>query len=181
MQKVRFGTEVRSSYLCFKVVTTSHQMALWADDDFEKRHHCLVGHVFAAFTFEAMLNHYGRIIFDDWNSISDQRTDRKSWHQKFFKKVDLPFYLGNKPYQTLRRCFFTRDALAHGHTDDEVGELCTEHTDSETELLRKVLTVPRGQEKNATVESLKSAIDALRQFQNDIEANGYYPSPEGLS
>ena len=179
MRKRGVNTEARTATVCFSVATASCTMARRSYDDAERRHHCLVGLVFVAFAFEAMLNHYGRILFSDWAERKKQRLRRKQWHREFFRAVNLTDYLGCGPYQTVSKCFNLRDVVAHGHTVEESDDVSVDEELDHTEVAREILFAPVGPEKTATITALEESLEALKAVEEDIESHGYYPDQEG--
>ena len=116
MSSITVKFESRSAKDNFRVATTSYELAKRASEEWEIDHHCVTGIVFVAFSIEAMLNHFGQILFDDWDT---DRLDRKKLHKKLFGEVNLPDYLGTREYQNAKKCFDLRDLLAHGKTIEE--------------------------------------------------------------
>ena len=175
MRNVSVAKEARTATICFSVAMASCTMARKGKDDAERRHHCLVGLVFVAFAFEAMLNHYGRILFSDWAQRRDQKLSRKQWHKEFFEAVNLPSYLGRNPYQTLSNCFELRDLVAHGHTVEESDVLSVDEEMGRDEVIKEILFAPAGPETKAIIEILEESLAALKAVEEDIENHGYYP------
>lgn len=71
--------------------------------------------VFAAFAFEAHLNHIGNARLPSWDI--DER--KLSWETKFdliTQHLEIELNKGHRPYQTIKRIFGFRDQLAHGKT-----------------------------------------------------------------
>ena len=91
MSSITVKFESRSAKDNFRVATTSYELAKRASEEWEIDHHCVTGIVFVAFSIEAMLNHFGQILFDDWDT---DRLDRKKLHKKLFGEVKCtPFFL----------------------------------------------------------------------------------------
>lgn len=61
--------ESRTALHCFGIARTSVALAKKAKTADDITHHCVTGITFAAFSIEAMINHYGRIYFSDWNLL----------------------------------------------------------------------------------------------------------------
>ena len=69
-----------------------------------------------AFAFEAYLNHLGERHLNLW----DATTERLAWHEKFgmvCNGINFKPDVSQRPYQTLKRLFRFRNALAHGKSE----------------------------------------------------------------
>jgi hypothetical protein len=77
---------------------------------------CMMAGVFAAFTVEAFLNHLGRLKVPNWDEIERNKgPQEKLVHLATSQRWQLS--LGKRPFQTLRRMIFLRNALAHGKSE----------------------------------------------------------------
>ena len=126
-----------------------------------------------AFSIEAMLNHFGQILFDDWDT---DRLDRKKLHKKLFGEVNLPDYLGTREYQNAKKCFDLRDLLAHGKTIEETIIIKMPDDISRDEVVHAVTSIRSKSHRNTSCEVLKVFIDTARKIERDIQMNGYYPN-----
>lgn len=170
--------EKRAAYICFEIATNCQGLAYQAAEEWEIRHHCTTGIIFVAFAIEAMINHFGQIMFEDeWEK---ERISRKEQHKKLFKAVNLPDYLGRKSYQIADRCFKIRDIFAHGKTNNETVNLTVSPNISFEELSIKTLFEPTSMENLATIENLDEYIEAARQIEEDIQEYGYYPKQNNI-
>jgi len=72
--------------------------------------------IFAAFTFEAYLNHVGALTFKNWDSY-----ERKLGYREKLGLIDdkLKFGVdhGKPPFQVIDKLFKVRNAMAHGKTE----------------------------------------------------------------
>lgn len=165
--KVKY--EYRISKDLFSVATTSFHMTKYGSEKNLDFHHCITGIVFCAFSIEAMINHYGRIYFDDWN---EKKGDRKNLHKMVFNKANLNDYLGTKNYQIAEKCFKSRDDIVHGKTTDEEGGV---DLNNEEKKLEDVLSTKPDYISEINIENLEKYINTARNIESDIEENGYYP------
>lgn len=170
--------ESRSAKDCFRVTTTCLELALRADESWEVDHHVTTGIVFAAFSIEAMLNHYGKIFFSDWNAKNSCR--RKDLHTKLFKAVNLPNYLGSTAYQNANKCFELRDMFAHGKTVNETVEVELPEELSHDERVGRIVGLESEAFREIELPLLRLFIDTANLIQRDIESNGFYPNQESL-
>ncbi|MCG9788501.1 hypothetical protein L1D61_15120 [Vibrio mediterranei] len=172
MKKLTVKIEARSAYDCFRVATTSLELARRAEEDWEIDHHCITGITFTAFSIEAMLNHFGKIYDQNWNKL---KLDRKTLHRKLFNEVNLPNYLGSKNYQLAKKCFEMRDAFAHGKTVMESVDVELPDDFDNEETVRQMTSIPSASFRNTNYLLFKSFVAAAREIERDIQANGFYP------
>lgn len=172
------NAEIRPANLMYSMALNSLGLASSANEAWEKNHHLVAGVVFAAFSFEAMINHFARITMPEWSKIENGATKlcRKDFYREFFKTVNLNTYLGTKTFQTMDSCLKLRDRFAHGKTTDE-----TFTTEIPPELSRKedchqVLNAITPLEQDCNERSLQLFIDTIQQVETDIESNGKYPT-----
>lgn len=172
MRSIKVELDARSACDCFRVATTSLELAKRSEEHWEVEHHSVTGITFTAFSLEAMFNHYGQIFFKDWNEQRGCRTDS---HRRLFKAVNLPGYLGSKEYQIAKKCFEIRDFLAHGKTKNEslVIEL-PDHSDSQS-IFNHMISLGSKPFRFASYELLEQFIETTRKIEMDIENNGFYP------
>lgn len=179
MVKINVDSESRAAYTCFRIARNCQSLAYYmASEDWEIQHHCTTGIVFVAFSIEAMINHFGKIMFPgEWES---KRQSRKEQHRMLFKEVNLPNYLGSTNYQIAKRCFVVRDLFAHGKTRQENLELPVSQDVSFEEQLMKVMDAPTSMESLISIEYLDLYIETAEKIQDDIQEYGYYPNQEHL-
>lgn len=181
MHHIQIQSQSRPANDFIRIVDTSLEFVRRSSEDWEKRHHCSVGVVFAAFTAEAMINHYGKVLFGSrWAEVSapnGKHLDRKDLHKTVFRKANFPKdYRGNKTYQTINSCLKIRDKFAHGKLEDE--EL---YVDSETvKTSSDIILHPSSIIGDRSEEELKALADALYQLQEDFETYAEYPGQEHL-
>ena len=84
--------------------------------------------VFSAFTVEAFLNHVGANQTKFWPSV-ERKLSPPDKLDLFATIFDLKIDFGKRPFQTFKRMFRLRDALAHGKTESM--------TEDSTQFLRE--------------------------------------------
>ena len=178
MNSYTVKTESRSAKDCFRVTTICLNLALRADEAWEVNHHVTTGIVFAAFSIEAMLNHYGKIFFSDWNATNFGC--RKALHKKLFKAVNLPKYLGSRAYQDAKICFELRDMFAHGKTVNETVDIELSEELSHDERVGHIVGLKSEAFRKVGLPLLQLIINTTKLIQSDIESNGFYPNQESL-
>lgn len=178
MKNFNVRKESRTSRDCFRIATTSLELAMRSKENWEVEHHSITGTIFVAFSIEAMLNHFGRILFDDWN---DQKGTRKDLHKKIFVAVNLPEYLGSKTYKKAKSCFNLRDELAHGKTREETLEVTLPDDTSRENTVRHMTSIATKPVRKISIQLLDEYILVAKKIEKDIQENGYYPNQEHLS
>lgn len=176
MSKLAVHVDGRTSHLCFNVAQYSHMMAKTCSEDTVQARHCIVGIVFCAFSVEAMLNHYGAILIDDWHKVEKRIRGTKDRHKLVFEKANIPSFLGTSEYQKIKECFDIRDRLAHGRSYTERIGVEVGESDTAEDLMNQVLSAPSGVEIDAKISRLEAYISAAKEIQTQIEKNGVYPS-----
>lgn len=169
--------EARSARDCFKVATTSLELARRSDQQWEIEHHSITGITFTAFSIEAMFNHFGLIYFKDWNELKKSRKDS---HKRLFKAVNLPRYLGTNEYQVAKNCFYLRDLLAHGKTNSETLVVDLPKDLGGQSVFNHMMALDSKPFRDASYELLKSFVETTRKIEKDIETNGFYPNQEHI-
>jgi hypothetical protein len=179
MVEISVDLESRAAYTCFVIATNCQGLAHKASEEWEFKHHCTTGIIFVAFSIEAMINHFGKVMFkNQWES---ERQSRKQQHKKLFKAVNLPDnYCGSKTYQGANECFEIRDLFAHGKTNDETLEVSVPHDISFREQVHKVVFSPTSIERFATIENLDKYIEIAHKIEEDIQEHGYYPDQDHI-
>ena len=172
MSKHIIQLESRTAHDCFKIATRSLELANRSSEEWEKDHHAVTGITFSAFAIEAMLNHYGKIYYPDWNNMKDAR---KEIHKKLFIAVNLPDYLGSKTYQIAKTCFTLRDNLAHGKTTHETVHLELPDGINDDEAAIEVISLKSISFQKLSVNALKTFIETAKIIEKDIEGHGFYP------
>lgn len=169
--------EARSACDCFRVATTSLELAKRSKDQWEVVHHSITGITFAAFSIEAMFNHFGLIFFKDWNELKECR---KASHKRLFKAVNLPNYLGSKEYQVVKHCFELRDMLAHGKTISENLIVDIPQDLDGQSIFSHMISLESRPFREASYELLRLFIETARKIERDIETYGVYPNQEHI-
>ena len=178
MEEITVNSESRAAYTCFSIATTCQDLADTASEEWEIRHHCTTGIIFVAFSIEAMINHFGKVIFkDEWER---EKRCRKNQHKMLFEAVNLSNYLGKRTYQIAKQCFEIRDSFAHGQTKDETLKVSVPHDISRKEKVNKVLFAPTSMESLATIENLDKYIKIASKIEEDIQEHGYYPDQDHI-
>lgn len=178
MVDIMVDSESRAAFTCFSIATNCQGLAHRASEEWEINHHCTTGIIFVAFSIEAMINHFGKVMFnDEWES---ERKCRKEQHQMLFKAVNLPKYLGTTTYQGAYECFEIRDRFAHGKTNDETLKVSVPHDISFEEKAVKVVSEPTSMESVATIENLDKYIEIAQKIEEDIQEHGYYPDQDHI-
>lgn len=176
MSQSQVQFEARPANKCFSIANRSLFEASAADQDPDKLfYHCITGITFVAFAFEAMMNHYGKIYFTDWNR-HERNKNRKDRHRNLFKIIGLKDYMGKNKYQTITECIIIRDYFAHGKTEQVNTAIHLDKTSVESEITQILnLKGPEAIYSMITQEKLKKYIATLRGIQDDIEEIGKYP------
>lgn len=169
--------ESRSARDCFRITTTSLELAKRSEEQWEKEHHSITGITFAAFSIEAMFNHYGRIFFKDWDELKESR---KESHRRLFKTVNLPNYLGGKEYQIAKNCFELRDMLAHGKTKNETLVVKLPKGTDNKSIFNHMIALDSEPFRKASFELLELFVENARKIEKDIEFHGFYPNQEHI-
>lgn len=71
--------------------------------------------IFAAFTFEAYLNHVGHSLFTFWKDIESISTESKL--NVICTQLNIKPDFSRRPYQTLKKVLKFRNAIAHGKSE----------------------------------------------------------------
>lgn len=177
LSSINVKFESRSAKDNFRVATTSLELARRASEEWEIDHHCVTGITFTAFSIEAMFNHFGQILFNDWNA---DKSNRKDSHKKLFREVNLPNYLGVKEYQNAKKCFELRDLLAHGKTIEETIVIDLPDSIGGDEVVREITSIGSRPHREANYNALKAFIETAIKIEKDIQENGFYPNQTHL-
>ena len=177
MISINIKLESRSARDCFRIATTSLELARCAKEQWEIEHHSITGIAFSAFSLESMFNHFGVIFFKDWNELKE---NRKESHKRLFKAVNLPNYLGSKEYQVAKKCFELRDLLAHGKTKNEKLVLKLPKESDKDSIFNRMVALDSKPFREASYDLLKLFIETTRSIEKDIEKNGFYPNQEHI-
>ena len=177
MRNYNVKMESRAAYDCFKIAVAAQGLARRTEESWGIKYHCVTGITFTAFAIEAMLNHFGKILFSDWNNL---KIDRKESHKKLFKAVNLPSYLGSTTYQKARSCFQLRDQLAHGKTKEETINVELPRDLQNESVVRHITSIPIEPVREISLELLDEYILVAKQIEKDIQDNGFYPSQDHL-
>lgn len=179
MVVINVDSESRAAHTCFSIATNCQGLAYQASEKWEIEHHCMTGIIFVAFSIEAMINHFGKVMFEDeWEK---ERKCRKEQHKMLFKAVNLSnHYCGSRTYQLAKECFEIRDSFAHGKTKEETLKINVPDDISHDELARKVVFGSTSMESVATIEKLDKYIKIAHEIEDDIQEHGYYPNQNHL-
>ncbi len=178
MKRILVDSESRAAQTCFSIATNCQGLAHLTSKESEIKHHCTTGIIFAAFSIEAMINHFGKVMFQDkWES---ERKCRKQQHKMLFEAVNLFNYLGETTYQLAKECFEIRDTFAHGKTKDETLEFTVSDDIPHQQRLVKAALEPTSIESVATIENLDKYIEIAQKIQDDIQEHGYYPDQDDI-
>jgi hypothetical protein len=178
MKIILVDSESRAAHTCFSIATNCQGLAHLASEEWEIKHHCITGIIFVAFSIEAMINHFGKVMFkDEWEK---KKKCRKEQHKMLFEAVNLPNYLGTKNYQVAKECFKIRDTFAHGKTKDETLEFTVSDDIPHQQRLVKAALEPTSIESVATIENLDKYIEIARKIEEDIQEHGYRPDQDDI-
>ncbi len=177
MKNYKVKLESRAAHDCFLVEIASQGLAERAEESWEIKHHCVTGIAFTAFAIEAMLNHFGKIFFSDWNEL---KRARKCLHKKIFNAVNLPNYLGPETYQKAKLCFQLRDQLAYDKTKEETLNWELPDGLSNQEVVFQITSISGEPIRKIGTELLDEYISVAKQIEIDIQENGYYPKQGDL-
>lgn len=178
MTQIEVKFESRTAHGCFRIATNCFELAQRATERWEIEHHCTTGIIFTAFSIEALINHFARIYFPNWNiQKGGERTDL---HRKVFRAVNLPGYLGTTTYQHARKCFDIRDKIAHGKTSSETTKIPISNDITHEKLVYKITSISPKAFEEMDLQRLKLYLDTAKKIQADIESNGFYPKQEHI-
>ena len=170
--------ESRLAYDCFRMATTGLELAKRAKEEWEIEYHLTTGITFIAFSFEAMINHFALIYFNDWDK---PRLERKKAHKKLFEAVNLPHYLGTTEYQVAQKSFELRDLLAHGKTTTENLPILPSQPEPESQfIIQDIVKLASTPFREATPQLLHAFIENVKKVESDIQQNGFYPNQDDL-
>jgi hypothetical protein len=179
MVEITVDSESRAAHTCFSIATNCQGLAHQASEEWEIKHHCMTGIIFVAFSVEAMINHFGKVMFkDEWGKRESKC--RKERHKTLFEAVNLTNYLGTTTYQLTKECFQIRDTFAHGKTNNETLKLNVSENISREELIYKAVSKPTSIENVATIENLDKYIEIALKIEEDIQEHGYYPDQDHI-
>lgn len=170
--KIKIRKENKPSYECMMIAETSQELALLAEEDWEKKHHCYTGLIFLAFAVEAMFIFYRKQV-DPQYVKKDNRTERAVFHKETLRLCSMPNIRGHRDYQIVRECFLIRDSIAHGDTYESSFEHSLPHAPCGDELIRDVLRVHSEQFRTITYERLVKGIEAAKRIDGLICDQGY--------
>ena len=158
------------------IAETSQELALRAEEDWEKKHHCYTGFIFLTFAVEAMFIFYRKQV--DPSYVKKDKLSRFDFHKETLKLCGMPNITGQRDYQLLRNCFIVRDSIAHGDAYESSFEHSLPHTKSGDELTREVLGVHSEQFRAITHDALAKGIKAAKSIDALICDQGYPLSQE---
>jgi len=170
--KITISKENKPSYECMTIAETSQELALRAEEDWEKKHHCYTGFIFLAFAVEAMFIFYRKQVDPQYDTRKD-KTRRGDFHKETLRLCSLPNIRGGKHYQIIRECLRIRDSIAHGDAYESSFEHSLTQAKSGDELTREVLGVHSEQFRAITYEALVKGIEAAKSLDALICDQGY--------
>ena len=140
-----------------------------SSDPLLMKHHCLVGLVFAAFSVEAMLNHFGDKLFDVWDELEVLSPVSKI--KVIFDRLKMSYEPGKDPIQITEKLFKFRNSVAHGKTQTTSGKtLVSADVDHDKIVTNIEEYCPTKWDDFYTVRNLKRALDAAQEICNSIES-----------
>lgn len=159
-------------------------MKLWAiargeqylcerDDSNLVEHHCMVGMIFTAFSYEAMVNRYGKKLFKSiWNEL--ERLSSMSKTKVIYDKIDLKYDIGTQhELQMIQQLFKFRNFAAHGKSDEYTGQTeVGEHVNNEVIIRNIDENMPIKQMEFCSLDNLEKVIDATEKIQKKIDEKG---------
>ena len=159
-------------------------MKLWAiargeqhlcerDDSNLVEHHCMVGMMFTAFSYEAMVNRYGKKLFTSiWNEL--ERLSPMSKTKVIYDKIDLKYDIEKQhELQIIQQLFRFRNFIAHGKSDEYTGQTeFVEHVNDEAIIKNIDESMTVKQMEFCSLDNLKKVIDATEKIQNKIDEKG---------
>jgi hypothetical protein len=170
--KINIRKENKPSYECMIIAETSQELALRAEDDWERKHHCYTGLIFLVFAVEAMFIFYRKQV-DPQYVTKDDRTKRTEFHKETLRLCSMPNIRGDRDYQIVRECFSIRDSIAHGDAYESSFEHSLPHAKIGDELTREVLGVHSEQFRAITYDALVKGIEAAKRIDALICDQGY--------
>ncbi len=122
--------------------------------------------IFSAFSFEAYLNHVGDILFPFWKDIESISNESKL--NVISKQVGIKPDFSKRPYQTLKKIFKFRNAIAHGKSEfiDKEPEIIK----NDIEKIRRAHPLTKW-EKLCTLKNAEDAYKDIMVIMEEIHPN----------
>lgn len=174
MTSYEINFEARPSYDFFIFANLSRDLMKRAENDELGKYYLVTGFIYTAFSFESMINHYGKVLFNDWETVINKKS-RKEIDRIVFNEIGLTDFLGCNLYQNVKRCFEIRNFFSHGKTNDEIVNFSFEGNDADVHKMDRVNSVSHSKIQGLDIESLSEFIEAVEEIQYQIEDNALYP------
>lgn len=117
--KVKASNTTNTYVYCFLTAKQSLEQARKKEDGY--LYFCMAAGVFAAFAFEAYLNHIGLNKIKDW-VLQEKKLGHKEKLKFLIKRLNININRNIRPFKTLNKIFELRDELAHGKTITKITE-----------------------------------------------------------
>ena len=108
------GIEIRSSCVVWNIASNS--LILSRKNRDMSFYYLATGIIFSAFSFEAMMNHYAYMLFEDWDKEEKKLKPREKKFKKILDELKLSYYYKTNDYSVIKECLKIRDEFAHGKT-----------------------------------------------------------------
>ncbi|WP_409075726.1 hypothetical protein ACF2G4_06605 [Pantoea sp. C3] len=92
--KINISKENKPSYECMVIAETSQELALRAEEGWEKKHHCYTGFIFLTFAVEAMFIFYRKQA--DPSYVKKDKLARPEFHKEPLKLCSMPNITGQR-------------------------------------------------------------------------------------
>jgi len=170
--KVNF--EARPSFDLFNFAKLSLSLYKKANDNQLAKYYLVSGLLHTASAFEAMINHYGNVLFQDWENET-YKLGRTQTDKMLFKKVGLCGFTGDKNYQKIASYFKLRDFMMHAKSSVESSHISIIDNATEDYRVDKINSISHSKIESLTIEKLSEFIDLVEKVQWSIEDKAEYP------
>jgi hypothetical protein len=110
--RVQASNTINTYVYCFIAATQALEHAQKIEED--RFYYCMMAGIFAAFTFEAYLNHIGKKL-PDWDNL-EKTLGHSDKLKQLQKSLGFTVDQRRSPYKSIHNIFYLRDSLAHGKT-----------------------------------------------------------------
>jgi hypothetical protein len=143
----------------------------------------ITAQLMCALTMEAVLNHLGKKLFENWEEI-ERRLSPKDKLKMIAERAGLEIDLGSRPFQFLPEIFGFRDNLVHAKYsrlsaskihESEIDENGFPVVQSVQELLtdwEKLCSIETAEKWRKAVESISSVLSEAARCQDPIKVDG---------
>jgi hypothetical protein len=175
--KVQASNTTNTYVYCFIAAKQALEQA--QKQELGRFYSCMVAGIFAAFTFEAYLNHIGQQKkVRDWD-IQEKTRGHRDKLKLLKKSLGFTADLRQTPFKSINNIFYLRDSLAHGKTKTiSIDKIVKNHQVGSTEYTqvdwKKLCTLPK---VTIMVNDVESMIRSIHQ-QLGIKRDPF-ASPEG--